>query len=181
MPATGTGDREDARTPAAPVPTDPGADAAIPASTSRPAPVTVLAIIRIVTGLAYGAIALSIANDRTGTLAFIVASSRFGEGLMAELPTVMIVATFAFLAAVSLAAAVLLLRTQRLGWTLTMLISGLTLVVFIWVWWTQGSTSSIVLLVEVVSVFYLNQRRVKETFGIIRRRNVGSLQAALHE
>ncbi len=136
----------------------------------RPAPVTVLAIIRLATGIGYGAIALSVANDRVGTLAFITASSRFGEGPIADLSTPLVVATFGFLAAVSLTASVLLLRVQRLGWTLAMLLNGLTLAVFLWVWWTHGSTSSLVLFVEVVSVFYLNQRGVKERFGIVRRK-----------
>ena len=137
----------------------------------RPAPVMVLAIIRLVTGIGYAALAVSVARDRDATLAFIIASSRFGEG--ADRRAVRrrwSSRRFGFLAAVSLAACVLLLRVQRLGWTLAMLLSGLTLAVFLWVWWTQGSTSSLVLFVEVVSVFYLNQRGVKETFGIVRRR-----------
>jgi hypothetical protein len=165
-PDTATGDREaETRTEPPVVAVDDNEP-----PVHRPAPVTVLAMIRLVTGIGYAALALSVANDRVRTLAFITASSRFGEGPIAELSTPLIVATFAFLAAVSLAACVLLLRVRQLGWTLAMLLSGLTLAVFLWVWWTEGSTSSLVLFVEVVSVFYLNQRGVKETFGIVRRK-----------
>ena len=42
----------------------------------------------------------------------------------------------------SLAAGILLLRMRQLGWTITMLMTGLGLVSSISVWWTQGTTTS---------------------------------------
>ncbi len=145
----------------------------------RPAPVTILAAIRLVTGVGYALLTVWIMNDREAALAFISASSRFG-GAIAPLPTPMLVGIGAGLAIWSLAAGVLLLRVRRLGWTLAMLLSGLTLLICITIWWYQGSTSSAVLLIEVVSVFYLNQRRVKETFGIVRRRAPDQFAAPAH-
>ena len=69
----------------------------------------------------------------------------------------------------ALAAGILLLRMNQLGWTITMLLTGLGLVSSISIWWTQGTTIPIWLFVQVVTVFYLNQRQVREAFGIARR------------
>ncbi len=61
---------------------------------------------------------------------------------------------------------VLLLRMRRLGWTITMLLAGTSLSAQIYLWWSGQSVTSIWLLVNVLTVFYLNQRQVREAFGI---------------
>ena len=69
-----------------------------------------------------------------------------------------------------LAAGILLLRMRQLGWTLTMLLAGLGLASSIYLWWAQGTTLTIPVMVQVVTVFYLNQRQVRVAFGISRHR-----------
>jgi mannitol-specific phosphotransferase system IIBC component len=129
----------------------------------RPAIVTILAILQLLTAAAYGMIlaALIVGPD---TLA-----GPIGDVLLGEVET----ATFALVvggfAVATLAAGILLLRMRQLGWTITMLLSGLGLVSSIAVWWTQATTTPILLFVQVASVFYLNQRQVREAFGISRR------------
>jgi len=158
----GTGDRVDEpRTGAEAVPTE--------SAPHRPGPVTVLAVLRLATGALYAVLTAWILIDRESALNAISASSRFGNAI-APLPTPMVVAFGAGIAIASLAAGFLLLRLKQLGWTLAMLLSGLTLLIGITIWWYQGSTSTAWMLIEVVSVFYLNQRRVKETFGIVKPR-----------
>jgi hypothetical protein len=158
----GTGDREgEPRTAEDVVPVE--------AESRRPAPVTVLAVLRLATGAIYAALTVWILIDRESALSAISASSRFGNAI-APLPTPMVVAFGAGIAIASLAAGILLLRLQLLGWTLAMLLSGLTLLIGILIWWYEGSTNTAWMLIEVVSVFYLNQRRVKETFGIVKPR-----------
>jgi hypothetical protein len=66
----------------------------------------------------------------------------------------------------STASGVLLLRMRQLGWTMTMLLTGIALAYGICAWFFAGSTLSIVMLVQVVTVFYLNQRQVRQAFGI---------------
>jgi hypothetical protein len=157
--------------PAAAGPTGSGsapapAVAASRASTraGRPAIVTILAILQLLNAAAYGVILAALLATGPDTLAGLI-----GDGLLGEVET----ATFALVvggfAVATLAAGILLLRMRQLGWTITMLLSGLGLVSSIAVWWTEATTNPILLFIQVASVFYLNQRQVREAFGISRR------------
>ena len=144
-----------------------------PARARRPAVVTILAILQLLTAAAYGMILAALIVAGPDTLAGLI-----GDGLLGEVET----ATFALVvggfAVATLAAGILLLRMRQLGWTITMLLSGLGLVSSIAVWWTQATTTPIVLFVQVASVFYLNQRQVREAFGISRREAGDALSTA---
>ena len=170
LPQVGTSDRADEAQTAPPL---------VPIETParRPAPVTILAFIQLVIAVGYGVLTVALIRDPSGALEAISGSTRLGHGPIAQLPTPLLVGIAAGLCIASLAGAILLFRVRRLGWTITMLLAGLSLAVSIYVWWTQSATSSFTLLVEVIVVFYLNQRPVKETFGIIRRPPDESLRA----
>jgi hypothetical protein len=58
---------------------------------------------------------------------------------------------------------------RQLGWTITMLLTGLGLASSLYVWFANGTTLEIWVAVQVVTVFYLNQRQVREAFGISHR------------
>jgi hypothetical protein len=69
----------------------------------------------------------------------------------------------------ALAAGILLLRMRQLGWTITMLLAGLGLASSLYLWWAEGTTVAPWALVEIATVFYLNQRQVRVAFRIDRR------------
>jgi hypothetical protein len=130
----------------------------------RPAIVTILAILQLLTAAAYGLIfAALLATGPDAVVALI------GDGLLGEVETATFTLVVGGFAVATLAAGILLLRMRQLGWTITMLLSGLGLVSSIAVWWTEATTNSILLFIQVASVFYLNQRQVREAFGISRR------------
>lgn len=135
----------------------------------RPAAVTVLAIIQLASALIYGLILLGLLIDDTATMEAIVAA---GGGVSGVALTVEIAALRTFVAGLFLGAAsggILLLRMRRLGWTITMLMTGLGLATSISTWLANGTVVSLWLAVQVVTVFYLNQRQVRQAFGIVHR------------
>jgi hypothetical protein len=87
-----------------------------------------------------------------------------GPVIELELATSIVLVGGATVAA--LLAAILLLRMHQLGWTLTMLLTGVSLASSIYLWWAQGTTVAIFVIVQVVTVFYLNQLQVRSAFGI---------------
>jgi hypothetical protein len=146
--------------------TPPPAVAAPRASTRvrRPAIVTILAILQLLNAAAYGAILVALLAAGPDSLAALV-----GGGLVGEVEMVTVVVVVGGFAIACFAAGILLLRMRQLGWTITMLLSGIGLASSIAIWWTQATTTPILLFIQVASVFYLNQRKVREAFGISGR------------
>ncbi len=155
----------------------PPAGEAVDGPARRPPAVTILAILQLITAAAYGLIFLGLIVGGPAVLSEIAGRLLVAEDLIAEFRTgfVLLVLGVLFVACVS--AGVLLLRMRRLGWTLTMLIAGLGLATSVYLWWFQGTRLEFWLLVQIVTVFYLNQRQVRHAFGITGRR----LPAALGE
>jgi len=136
----------------------------------RPIPVTILAILRLLTAAAYGLIVVALLVDRPSTLAVWFGFQRLAQGSLGPVAETLLIAGLAFLAIASFVAGIWLLRMRQVGWTLTMLLAGFSLATQILFWWNQGAVNSISLAAEVVTVFYLNQRTVREVFGITRPR-----------
>jgi hypothetical protein len=134
----------------------------------RPAIVTILAILQLLTAAAYGMIFAALLAAGSTALALLIGDAATDTSL-ADVETAAAVAVVGGFAVAALAAGILLLRMRQLGWTITMLLAGLGLVSSISLWLTQGTTIPIWLFVQVATVFYLNQRQVREAFGISRR------------
>jgi hypothetical protein len=140
-----------------------------PARARRPAVVTILAVLQLLTAAAYGMILAALLVAGPDTLALLLEDAAAEGGLLGEVEMAAAVVGVGGLAVATLAAGVLLLRMRQLGWTITMLLAGLGLMSSIFIWWTEGTTISAWLFVQVASVFYLNQRQVREAFFISRR------------
>jgi hypothetical protein len=140
----------------------------------RPPAVTILAIVQLLSAAAYGLILAILLVDGPEVLETLAPGASGGSSAIdLEIATLLVIV--GGLCVATLAAGVLLLRMRQLGWTITMLLAGLSLGVSIYVWWAEGSALSIWLLVQIVTVFYLNQRQVREAFGISRREAGGAL------
>ena len=135
----------------------------------RPATVTILAVLQLLTAAAYGAIVAALVMTGPDALFRLLGDMALARELLGNAEMATVVVIFAAYAVATLAAGILLLRMRQLGWTSTMLLTGLGLVSSILTWWGQGTTIPISLFVQVVTVFYLNQRQVREAFGISRR------------
>jgi hypothetical protein len=147
----------------------PGAGAEV-GSTRRPPAVTILAILQFITATAYGLILVGLAVGGPAVLETVAGRLLVAEDLVAELRTGVVLLVLGVLFVACLAAGVLLLRMERFGWTITMLIAGLGLATSVYLWWFQGNRLEFWLLVQIVTVFYLNQRQVRHAFGISGRR-----------
>lgn len=71
------------------------------------------------------------------------------------------------LIAASVAFGLGLLAGKRWGWVGAIIISGVSLAVSIGTWWVNQPTY-LAMLINVIAVFYLNQRDVRAAFGEIR-------------
>ena len=140
----------------------------------RPAVVTILAILQLLSAAAYGLV-LAILLVGGPAVLEALAPGAAARPLASDLEFATLVVAVGGLCVAALAAGLLLLRMRQLGWTITMLLAGLGLGVSIYTWWTEGTALSIWLLVQIVTVFYLNQRQVREAFGISRREAGGAL------
>ena len=165
--------------PAAAGPTGTGSaptPAAVAASARarRPAVVTILAILQLLSAAGYGLILAILLVDGPAVLDALASGASDGTALL-DLEVAALVVIVGGFCVAALAAGILLLRMRQLGWTITMLLAGLSLGTSIYLWWTDGTALSIWLLVQVVTVFYLNQRQVRKAFGISRRESGGAL------
>lgn len=61
-----------------------------------------------------------------------------------------------------------LLRRRRIGWLLAMVLTGVFVALDIWAFLTTGA-NHFWMLVNIITVFYLNQAEVRETVGAIER------------
>ena len=131
----------------------------------RPAPVTILAVIQIILGVAnlgVAGILLADPDNVPPVVEALIHRSTWavvgGQALPLALGTIGVL---------DLVAAGLLLQLRRLGWTLTMLLSGFALSVLIVTYATTGEVSTIALLLNVVGVLYLNAGQTREAFGLV--------------
>ena len=69
------------------------------------------------------------------------------------------------LGAAALAAAIGLLRLRRWAWVLTMLMVGTQMAANLWEYVVAGERPYLEMLLDVLLVFYLNQREVQRAFG----------------
>jgi hypothetical protein len=69
------------------------------------------------------------------------------------------------LGAAALTAAIGLLRLRRWAWVLTMLMVGAQMAANLWEYVVAGERPYVEMLLDVVLVFYLNQREVQRAFG----------------
>ena len=139
------------------------ADAA-PGARRRPVPVTILAAIQLVTALLLGVTAVGLAVDLTSASAILGDAVGTGEAAGLEAATLAVIV--GIMAALELVAAVALLRLSRLGWTLTMLLTGVSLATQILTFWSTGEVLTLSMLLSVATVLYLNQRPVRVAFGL---------------
>jgi hypothetical protein len=130
----------------------------------RPVPVTILAFIQILLGVLNLGVAVALATDpqRIESLGILVDRSAFAfvEGTT----LILVIGTVGIL---ELTSAALLLRLRQSGWTLAMLLSGTSLAVQVVQYFANGSLTTLALLLNVVSVLYLNQSTVREAFGLV--------------
>jgi hypothetical protein len=144
-----------------------------PAKRRRPAPVTILAVIELLSAFGYlltllfvlGVSGIKLDDLRLNSIAMIE------ENLVASGFTIGVVVALGLLA---LASSILLFRMRQFGWTLTMLVTGLSLSSQIWLYYTAGTIVPITMIIAVITVLYLNQREVRTAFGIGRPAEMSS-------
>jgi hypothetical protein len=130
----------------------------------RPVPVTILAVLQLVTALLLGLSAVGLVVDSTFTSTIL--GNTIGPGEAAGLEAATLALVVGIMAALELVAAVALLRLSRLGWTLTMLLAGVSLSTQILTFWSTGEVLTLSMLLSVATVLYLNQRPVRVAFGL---------------
>jgi Fe2+ transport system protein B len=155
----------------------PPAGEAVAGPARRPPAVTILAVLQLITAAAYGLIVIGMVVGGPPAVAEVAGRVLVAESLIGELRMGFVLLVLGILFVACLAAGVLLLRMRRLGWTITMLIAGLGLATSVYLWWFQGTRLEFWLVVQIVTVFYLNQRQVRHAFGI----SGGRLAATLGE
>lgn len=131
----------------------------------RPTPVTILAAIQTVLGVAnlgVAALLLVAPDDVPAIIDALIDRSTWGVIGGGALPI-----TLGIVGLLDLVAAGLLLQLRRLGWTLTMLLSGSALALLIVTYVTGGQVSTVALLLNVVGVLYLNAGQTREAFGLV--------------
>jgi uncharacterized membrane protein (DUF2068 family) len=130
----------------------------------RPTPVTILALVQLLSSTGY---LLSLAVIAGAELAVLEQFADRGGALAdGTLASVSLAAGLAVLAVVGFTAAILLFRMRQLGWTLTMLLAGVSLATQVYLYVTAGTLTVYLMLIQVVIVLYLNQREVRVAFGI---------------
>jgi hypothetical protein len=140
------------------------ADAA-PGSRRRPVPVTILAAIQLVTALLLGLSAVGLALVPATAPAILGDAVLTGDAAGLEAATLAII--LGIMGALELVAAIALLRLHRLGWTLAMLLAGVSLASAIATWLISGEVLTMSMLLGVATVLYLNQRPVRAAFDLV--------------
>jgi hypothetical protein len=134
----------------------------------RPAPVTILAGLQVVTALMLGVVAVALLVDPAQTLAVVGDVTVAAE--VAGVEAAGVAGVLAVMAALELVAAIALLRLSQLGWTLTMLVTGASLASGIVTWWSTGEVLTVSMLLGVATVLYLNQHQVRAAFDLAHGR-----------
>lgn len=156
----------------------PPAAVSPPARRRRPFAVTALAGLQLISATYFALAAAALVVDPTARQALSGAFETLGlrSGALADVEGLAAGALFAAVALLELLAAILLLRLKRIGWTITMLLTGVALAAQIFNWWNSGEVVALGLLFNVATVFYLNQRMVRQIFGITGSRIVETLE-----
>jgi hypothetical protein len=139
----------------------------------RPTPVTILAVIQAIGATGY---LLSVATLAGAELDILQSLAERGLRIIntTTLASTTLVTALVAMAIVGYTAAILLFRMRRLGWTLTMLLTGWSLASQIYLYVTGGDLVPAIMAVPVITALYLNQRQVRAAFGI------GGATAATH-
>lgn len=176
-PQPASGDESRRPSAAAVATSTPGASPDMPAR-RRPFPVVILAGIQLFNALFYGlATAFVLLSPGSGRdLLDLLERAGLRTGALEGSADSAFILLFAGLTAAYLLIAVALLQMRRMGWTATMLVTGAALAIQIYIWWARGELVAVSMLLNVVAVFYLNQRQVRDAFGISRSRIAASLQ-----
>jgi len=157
----------------------PGESSSLRPRGRRPPTVTILAGIQLFSAAGYG---ISLATILTGGFAELNAAMQ-GNFQNLDTTTVakaVLVTLFGVLFLTTLAAGVLLLRMRQLGWTITMVSAGFSLSSQIYYYWSGQAVVVLWMTVNVLAVFYLNQRQVREAFGIGQPETTDEQQAGVH-
>jgi hypothetical protein len=131
----------------------------------RPTPVTILAAVQLISSAGYALSVAAVAGTQFNLLGDLAdrGLEYVGEEALA---TAAVVSALSVLAVVGFVAAILLFRMRQLGWTLTMLVAGVSLAAQVYAYWSSGALTVHLMLIQVVIVLYLNQREVRAAFGI---------------
>jgi hypothetical protein len=131
----------------------------------RPTPVTILTAVQVISSTGAVLSALAIAGAQFAVLERLIDP---GAGYTSDDALVSVVTTGALMVMgiLGYAAAILLFRMRQLGWTLTMLLAGVSLASQIYLYVVTGELTVHLMLVQVVIVLYLNQREVRAAFAI---------------
>jgi hypothetical protein len=145
----------------------PGVPPGLPTSVAaqRPLPVAIyiLAALLIIKAAAIGVVVLGASFEPLQLLARTSVTYRLIEPLLAN-PVAM--AIVGLIAVLLLYAGLALLRRRRIGWLLAMVLTGVFVAVDIYGYLTSSS-NHVWMLVNIITVFYLNQAEVRETVGAI--------------
>jgi hypothetical protein len=134
----------------------------------RPTAVTILAILQLLNAIGYGLLFALVMAFGSAALEGLPGNGTGNGGPILEPGVDVAIAAVltGALCIAALAGSVLLLGMRQLGWTITMLLAGLTLAASLVAWLAQGVALEVWLLVQIATVFYLNQRQVRDAFGI---------------
>ena len=153
VPADGPADRGQ---PAGP---PPGAAA----QPRLPLAIYILAVLLTIKAAAIGVVVLGASFEPLQLLARTSVTYRLIEPLLTNPVAMVIVGLVALLL---LFAAISLLRRRRMGWLLAMVLTGVFVAIDIYGYLTTGANHAWMLL-NLVTVFYLNQREVREAVGAV--------------
>ena len=103
---------------------------------------TILAIIQLLSALAYGVVAVSLLAAGSATIDRLALGVTIEEGATGDVQVATVTALTTVLSLASLTAGILLLRMRQLGWTITMLLTGFGLASSIINWATEGTHGS---------------------------------------
>lgn len=131
----------------------------------RPVPVTILAAIQAIIAASYLGLVLWLILDPSAANAFVRDGGILRPRLLADdqLEYMVILGATGLLQAI---AAIALLGLRRFGWTLTMLLAGVSLAAQIVAFVNSGGLIAGSMLLNVVTVLYLNQWQVRAAFGL---------------
>lgn len=142
---------------------------ATPPRRRRPFGVTVLAVLQGVRALIWGFLLFILVSD-SADAGPVYELLRSRVPLLDLLPDdaagPFAIATTTILGIVTLLSLILLLRLSRTGWTLTMLLTGISLAAGLLIWWSDGQLTLVTWVLDIVAALYLNQREVRRAFGV---------------
>jgi hypothetical protein len=141
------------------------ADVPVAPPRRRPTPVTILAAVQTLIGVANLGVAIVLFTSG-GQESPLVRALLDQSSFKFVDPTLLPFA-LGTIGLLDLAAAGLLLQVRRLGWTLAMLLAGFTLTVLVVTYATGGTASTLALLLNVVAVLYLNASQTRAAFGLV--------------